>query len=262
MFKAIGKYVRAILHVMSFGFIQKANEVYTNSEAGVRTAYTEARDQLIDQVKVLMNGVAGLESLKIEKENILKKLGEEEEEIVDVLEGILSQLEDDPENEELIRDYSTIDGRKDQINAREEVLEHEISDINSQLQDYDLEVKKYQDQVHALRQEEEEAVSDLSLSNIEKDLLERQTGLKKSVDMSAVEAVQKARRDNKAKVSTLRRAAGADTQKRMDKYKASGNASRRSEKLDSILAARKAKKAATEAGSSTEAAEVVSERKV
>lgn len=263
MLSAIWKRILVIITFGTYKINKGTNDMYTNSVDGIRTGYSDARDQLVDQISELIEGVSGIENLKIEKENRLEKLDKEEEEIEESLEGILSVLDNDPENVEVNNDYDTLADRKDDIDSTQDTLTEEIKSLTERLTDYDLQIKKYKDQIHALKQDEEEAVSDHALLKLEEDLLERETGLKKSVDMSGVDAIQEARRKRKAKVSTLRRASGSDTEKRMDKYKSKGRSSKRDEEKKAMLAERAAKKAAEKAGSTESTSKIAeSERKV
>lgn len=260
---AISKFFYNVITLQAFRTNRAADQVFTNSSDGINAGYSQAIDQMRVKVLDLVKGISGLEVLKISKETLLKDLDSEEIRLEGIIEGILAALDTDPENEEAINDFTNQSSRKGEIDQKQEVLTTEIGDLVSRLQDYVLQLKKYKDEIYKLQQESKEAVADHALAAMEKNLLEKENNLIMTADMSGVDAIRQANAQRKAEVNTLRRSSGADTTKRMDKYAAAGSRSKATGELAEILASRKAKDKASEAGSSTSERPVTeSKRKV
>ena len=79
-------------------------------------------------------------------------------------------------------------------------------------------------------------------------------GLKKSIDRTGVDAIRDAIRKKQATAKTMSRASGADTEKRMERYKSKGAAAQSNAKLQEILAQRAAARQAKEAGADVQVA--------
>lgn len=248
MFKAIWKFFSNLVGIKTDQVNKAANELYTNSSEGIRAGYQQARDQIVKNTNDLISGISDLETLLIQKKAKLKELEKEEIEVDNVIEGILSMLEKNSEDTQAISDYELMSTKANKIDENQELLEIEVENLQVKMGEYDLQLKKMKDQIHELKEEEAESVSDHALMSIEEQLLQKEAGFTTSADMSAVQAIREARAKRKAKVSTLNRVSGANTNKRMDKYKTFGQNSKANEELNEILAARKAKKQASNAG--------------
>ncbi len=248
---ALGRIVMAIITLGQYKANKVADKVYTGSEEGVRAGYTELRDHLVEQFNQIVSGVSGIEQVKAQKEAKLNSLNKEEIDLQSTLEGIVSVVENNPNDVQAVNDFNRLDARQAEIDAEQERLGEEIASLEASLEDKQLMLNKIKDEIHDLKQQEEEAVSDLAMATLEERLATQEMGLKKSIDRSGVDAIQEAIREKKARAKTLGRVAGADTQKRMDRYKTQGQASQSNQKLQDILAQRAAVKKAQEASGAT-----------
>ena len=120
--------------------------------------------------------------------------------------------------------------------------------METKLEDKQMMLNKIKDEIHDLKREEEESVSDIALATLEEKLAREEMGLKQSIDRSGVDAIRETIRKKRATAKTMTRAAGADTSKRMERYKAKGQAAQSNTKLQDILAERAAARQAKEAG--------------
>lgn len=251
MFKAIAKWWNALWGIKSNDINRAADEMYSNTESGIRAAFAKGKDELIKYVDQLISGMSQLEALLIEYKHKLEKLDSDEVTNDNRIEAAYSLLEDDPDNKEVNNDLDNFEKRAFEIDAEQDTLNANIDSTSKRLEGYDLQIKKAKDEIHALAKEEGETIADLGLANIESELLKKEAGFTSSRDMSAIDAVRKKRRDRKGELNVLRRVSGSDTQKRMDKYDADGGKSKIRADRAAILAARKSKNQAKNAGGAT-----------
>jgi len=251
LLSAVGRIFMAVITLGQYKANRVADSVYTESEDGVRAGYSELRDQLVGQFEQIISGVAGIENIKAQKENRLEKLNKEEIELQSTLEGIITVIESNPEDIQAVEDFNRLDARQDEIDAEQERLIIEIADIETNLEDKQMMLNKVKDQISDLKREEEESVSDMALATLEANLAREEMGLKKSIDRSGVDAIRDTISKKRATSKTLSRASGADTAKRMERYKTKGQASQSNSKLQEILAQRAASKKAQNSGAAS-----------
>jgi hypothetical protein len=238
LFGAIGRIFMAIITLGQYKANRVADNMYTKSEDGVRAGYAELRDQLIEQFEQVVSGVSGIESIKSEKESQLENLNKEEISLQNTLEGIITAVEQNPNDKQAVKDFNRLDARQDAIDIEQEKLIVEIGEMEASLEDKQMMLNKIKDEITDLKREEEESVSDMALASLEAKLAQEEMGLKKSIDRSGVDAIRDSISKKRAIAKTLSRASGADTEKRMQKYKSKGQASQSSAKLQEILAKR------------------------
>ncbi len=261
LLSAIGRIFMAIITLGQYKANRVADGVYTGSEDGVRAGYSELRDQLVEQFEQVVSGVAGIENIKAQKEQLLEKLNKEEIELQHSLEGIITIVQNSPDDMQAVEDFNRLDSRQEEIDKEQESLINEIAEMENNLEDKQMMLNKIKDEITDLKREEEESVSDLALATLEANLAKEEMGLKKSIDRSGVDAIRESINKKRATAKTLSRASGADTDKRMQRYKAKGQAAQSSAKLQEILAKRAASKKAKEAGSGSKIA-VKTERNI
>jgi hypothetical protein len=247
LFKAIGNIFMAIITLGQYKANRVADNVYTGSEDGVRAGYANLRDQYIDQFNQIVSGVSGTETIKTELEYRLEKLNKEEIELQNVVEGIIRAIEEDPENEQAVIDFSDNDKRQAQIDIEQEEIATKIEDITKILEDKQITLNKIKTDIENLKREEEESVSDLALAKLEAQIAQQEIGFDKSINRTGVQAIRESIAKKKATAKTLSRASGADTKKRMQKYKTKSDMSASNDKLQAILAQREAAKQASNA---------------
>ncbi len=248
LLQSIGRIFMAIITLGQYKANRVADSVYTGSEDGVRAGYTALRDQLISQFEQVVSGVSGIENLKSQKEVRLEALNKEEIALQRTLEGIITVVESNPDDLQALEDFNRMDGRQAEIDIEQERLAAEIVDMEQKLEEKQMMLNKIRDEINDIKREEEEAVSDLALATLEENLAREEMGLKKSIDRSGVDAIRETIRKKQATAKTMSRASGADTEKRMDRYKAQGQAVQSNAKLQEILAQRAAARKAKEAG--------------
>lgn len=257
---------KIFLNVITLGTYkadQVANDVLSNSPDGVKAAYQQAKDDLIEKHSVIVNSVAKIQAQKTKTENELSKLGKEEEDLQNVIEGILQALESDPDNAEAMADYNSMDARQTSIDARQEEIGNELATLTADIEEYKLALNGISDRVNSLDKESNSMVADMELAKMREQIETEKAGMTKSIDMSGIENIRNKVAEKKAKVETLKMSNGSDNTDRMNKYKNKAMKGASNSKLADILAAREAAKNAVKAGAGTrEKVEEETERKI
>lgn len=263
MFEAIWKFFMNVVTLGTYKANNAANDVLTKSPDGIRAAYDEAKNKLINKHQNIVNAVAKIQVQKTKAEKELASLNEEEAKLQNIIEGIILAIEKDPNNTEAVQDFNEMDQRQKTIDSRQEELTREIDAINKDLGEYKLALNNISNEVSKIEKEANMAVADMELATMREQIETEKAGLQKSVDMSGVEAVRNKIAEKKAKVETLRMSNGSDAQDRMSKYETQATSSASSSKLQDILRERAAMRNAQEAGSASkteDSSEATSER--
>jgi len=241
-FNAIKKLILTIITLGTYKVDSAANSIYTSSSDGIKAGYQQSRDGLIDNSNQLIDGMSDLEALLVQKKEKLKELDEKEQENEETIEGIILFLEENPDDKQARVDFERLDKLATEIDEKQEYLGQEVDTLQAKVNEYEMELKKMQDQIHDLKAEEAEAIADHALMAVEEKLLEKERNFKNSIDMSSVQAIREARAKRKAKVNTMKKVVGSDTDKRMNRYSDASQKGNSNKKLDEILAQRKAQK--------------------
>lgn len=248
MFDAIWKFLMNVITLGTYKANNAANDVLTKSADGIRAAFDDAKNKLIQKHENIIGAVAKIQMQKTKSEKELASLNDEETKLQNILEGILQAIEKDPNNLEAIQDFNEMDARQKTIDIRQEELLKEIEAIDKDLSEYKLALNSIANEISKLEKEANMAVADMELANMREQIETEKAGLQKSVDMSGVEAVRNKIAEKKAKVETLKMSNGSDVKDRMSKYETQAKDSISNSKLQDILAERAAMKNAKQAG--------------
>lgn len=262
MFEAIWKIFMNVITLGTYKANNVANDVLTKSPDGIRAAYDEAKNKLIDKHTNIVNAVAKIQMQKTKSEKEMKSLSEEEIQLQNVIEGIILAIEKDPNNQEAIQDYNEMDKRQQEIDARQDELVKSIETNEKDLGEYKLALNKIANEISSLEKEANTAVADMELANMREQIETEKAGLQKTVDMSGVEAVRAKIAEKKAKVDTLKMANGSNVEDRMAKYQTQAEGVASNAKLQDILNQRAAMKNAQKAGGETKSEESTTSERV
>lgn len=255
MFEAIWKIFMNVITLGTYKANNVANDVLTKSPDGIRAAYDEAKNKLIERHTNIVNAVAKIQMQKTKSEKEMKSLNDEEVKLQNVVEGIILAIEKNPNDQEAVQDYNEMDKRQQEIDARQDELLKEIETIEKDLGEYKLALNKIANEINSLEKEANTAVADMELANMREQIETEKAGLQKSVDMSGVEAVRTKIAEKKAKVDTLKMSNGSAVEDRMTKYQTQAEGVASNSKLQDVLAQRAAMKNAQKAGGTTKTEE-------
>ncbi len=248
MFKAIGKYLSNVFTKTEHEISDKADEVFTSSSAGIKAGFAETRDNLIRNINEITNALSQLKAMIAQKGQQLETLNQEEEDILQALEGIVEVLSENENDQQALEDFTRYDARKHEIDAKQAELETDIERLEGRLSDYMLDLKRLQQEKENLKKEEAETIADTELAKAEIALNQQLAGLETSIDRSPINAIRERTRNLRAKAEITAEIAGTDAQRSMEKYKQLGKSSAAKNKALELARARKAAKSAQEAG--------------
>ncbi len=193
----------------------------------------------------------------------LKELSDEEAELGEAIEGLIQEIEEDPENAELLEDFNRLDARQTAIDSEQESLASNIEALNADKEEYVAVMRDLSEEIRGLEQEAESTVAQMEIVRLRKDVEAERSGLMQSDDMSAVSAVRQKLAQEKAELSVAKEVSGTNMDNRMKRYKNRVKGSASNDKLQKILAERAAANKAKKAGSTVPVEEISeTERKV
>jgi len=250
--RAIFRYLRYWNWKKARFIIEKADEQFTGSVQGISAAFDIQQDSMVKQYQELRDAISQVESVLENKKTRLEELNEEEEELLGKREGALSLAEkaqDEQNTEEYDRHaaaFERFQGRIDEIEAIQERLKTEIADSGSVMDRYMLQLSEMQSEIEKMPQNKAEAIADFVSAHKIIELNDRLQGLESSLDRGPISAVLKANQELTAKARISEKLAGTDVRLQDKQYEQAGRVSTSKSKLEDMLAARKAEKAAPE----------------
>jgi len=228
--------------------LDKADQQFTGSVDGISAAFDIHQDKLVSQYRKMRDAIAQVESVLEEKRSRLEALNLEEEDLISKREGALTLAEeaqakgDMTEYDKHAQAFERFQVRIDEIEERQERLNTEINDTSSTMDRYMLQLQEMQSEIEKLPTQKAEAISDFVSAKQIVELNDRLQGLETSIDRGPISAVLKSNRELTAKARISEKLAGADIRVQDKAYEKAGRQSTARNKLDQMLAARKAER--------------------
>lgn len=238
--------------------LDKADQQFTGSVDGISAAFDIHQDTLVGQYRKMRDAIAQVESVLEEKRARLEKLNFEEEDLISKREGALTLAEeaqakgDTAEYDKHAQAFERFQVRIDEIEERQERLNTEVSQTSETMDRYMLQLQEMQAEIEKLPTQKAEAISDFVSAKQIVELNDRLQGLETSIDRGPISAVLKANRELTAKARISEKLAGADIRVQDKAYERAGRESTARNKLDQMLAARKAEREGQTAAPETE----------
>lgn len=232
--------------------VQAADAQFTGSVDGIDAAFEMHRDTLVERFNGLRDAIAQVEAVLEEKRSRLEKLNEEEEDLLKKREGALNLAEqaqeagDQDAYAQHAQAFERFQTRIDEIEALQERLEAEVAETSGTMDRYMLQLQEMQSEIERLPTQKAEAIADFVSAKQIVELNDRLQGLETSIDRGPISAVLEANRKLTAKARISEKLAGADVKVQDKQYARAGRESTAKSKLDDMLAARKAERAARE----------------
>lgn len=253
MIRALFRYFRFWNWRKARYIVKAADEQFTGSVDGIDAAFEMHRDTMVGRFTGLRDAIAQVESVLEEKRSRLEKLNEEEDELLRKREGALNLAEEaqaagnDEEYGKHAAAFERFQSRIDEIEAMQERLNTEVTEASGTMDRYMVQLQELQAEIERLPTQKAEAIADFVSAQQIIELNDRLQGLETSIDRGPISAVLEANRNLTAKARISEKLAGADVRVQDKQYARAGRESTARSKLDDMLAARKAEKAAREA---------------
>ncbi len=254
IFRALWRFVSFWKVRKALGLVRAADRQFTGSVRGISDAFDIQRDDMVKQYKGLRDAIAQVESVIEDKRMRLSKLNDEENELIQKREGALAKAEeaqlagDARAMEKHTAAFERFDNRIANIEEEQAKLTQEVEATSQTMERYMLQLTKMQSEIEKLPHEKAKAVADYVSSKRIIELNERLAGIKTSIERGPVDAVLKANKELTAKARISEKLTGADVTLQDEQYARAGKASSARERMQRMLAARKAEREAKTGG--------------
>ena len=230
--------------------VKAADEQFTGSVDGIDAAFEMHRDTLVERFSGLRDAIAEVEAVMEEKRARLEKLNEEETELLQKREGALTLAEqaktagDQAEYDKHAAAFERFQVRVEEIEGIQERLRADIEESSGTMDRYMMQLTEMQAEIEKLPAQKAEAIADFVSAKQIIELNDRLQGLETSIDRGPISAVLDANRKLTAKARITEKIAGADVRVQDKAYEQAGRVSTARSKMEDMLAARAAEKAA------------------
>ncbi len=252
IFSAIFRYFRFWNWRKARYIMQAADEQFTGSVDGIDAAFEMHRDTMVERFTGLRDAISQVEAVMEEKRARLEKLNEEEEELIRKREGALTLAEqakasgDTAEYEKHAAAFERFQVRIEEIELTQERLKTEVDESSGIMTRYMMQLQEMQAEIEKMPAQKAEAIADFVSAKQIIELNDRLQGLETSIDRGPISSVLDANRKLTAKARISEKLAGADIRVQDTAYEAAGRVSTARSKMEEMMAARSAEKAAPE----------------
>lgn len=233
---------------------QAADEQFTGSVEGIGVAYDMQHDTLVTRFKGLQNATSKLGAQLSLKSDKLKDLNLEEETLLVNREGAVSRAEkakeagNTVEYEKCLSFFNQYDKRINDIEAEQAQTEKELTEGQQTVDRLVLQLTELKRSIQDLDREKADEVGKFISNQQIIEINESLQGLQTSIDRGPIDAVRKANRDLSAKAKISDKIAGNDVAVLDKQFEEEGRKVASKDKMENILAARKAEKEAKQKG--------------
>jgi len=254
MFRAIGRYIRAIGYLVT-GRIDKARRALMTDPNVIRATY----DQIITEKKKRINqykdAVAGMIGQEEKKKAKLKSLTEEIQQLdrlkagaaamarklVEKHNGDAEAVKNDPEYtrcQAAFTDFSTTLAEKEQ---RAEELEADIEALYKGISDHKVQIQAVLRDFEKIKEEKHDAVADVISAREEQQIADMVSGLSEDRSSEELAELRDMRREVKAKARMSREMSGLDTKRDEEEFLTYATESVANDEFDALIGLSKEK---------------------
>lgn len=253
----IGRFFGAIWYWGSLKFLwgaqsieEAANATYTSSVEGVGRAFDLEQEQIATDYKALRDAVAEVDTVLEERRDELQRLETEEAEVIGKRDGALTKYEEakaagDTEAEKRHEAaFQRFDTRIQQIDARQAELDGLIKQQQEALAGHYLTLTELDNQLANMPAEKAQAMADFVSNSKLLELRDRMNGARTRTTSGPIAAVRAKNKQLAGAVRVENKLRGTDVRAQDAEYAAAGKTSATGDRMQQMLAARKAKSAA------------------
>jgi chromosome segregation ATPase len=228
----------------------KGDQMYTSDAAGVRAGFEVAKEGQIKTFQELLDAVTLQETIVAGKEDKLKNLQTEEDTLIRRRNGALNEGQkakaagDTAALETHRAAFKRFDNRIKEIDAEQERLNGELTDIKAKLVGYSSRLTEMQASIQKLDQEQAETIADMEASKAQIEVEKRLGGLMSRMDSGPVDAIRKKRQELAAQARVLSKVNKSDVRVQDAAYDKAATDAQSDDLFDKMIAANEAEKAA------------------
>ena len=248
MFKAVGKYFRAVWYLMTFR-VDKASETQRMNPGVISANYDRVIDEKrsrLNQYKDAVSAMIAQEESKKEKlRNItteienLEKLragaAAKAKQLVEKYNGDITAVKSDPEylkHQAAFKDFSSTLAEKQQ---RASELDEDLKQLVANVSGHKTQIQSLMRELDKLKEEKHDAVADVLSSTEEKQIADMMTGLSNDRTSEELRELRELRSKASANARISRELAGMDTKRAEAEYLEYAQASEADDEFDALI---------------------------
>ena len=248
MFKAIGKYVRAIGYLLTFQ-IDKAGETLRSNPGVMSANYDRIIQEKRARINQYKDAIAGMVAQEETKKQKLRQLTEEIEKLEKLKAGAAAKarqvaarhngdkeaVHNDPEYlkcQQAFKDFSTTLAEKQQ---RASEIEGDVEQIVENLNRHKTQIQSQMRELEKLAEEKHDAVADVMSASEEKQIADLMSDLSEDKTGEELRELRELRNKAKAKATVSRELAGLDTKQEESEFMQYASDSAAMDEFDQLI---------------------------
>lgn len=248
MFKALGKYVRAVWYLVTFR-IDKASETLRMNPGVVSANYDRIIDEKRGRINQYKDAISAMIAQEQTKKDKIKGLSEEIEKLEKLKAGAAAKARqvaekfggdpeatrNDPEYQKCqtaFRDFSTTLSEKQ---ARVAELEGDVEQLMDNINRHKLQIQSQMRDLEKLGEEKHDAVASILSAKEEQQIADLMTGLSEDRTSEELRELRELRQKASAKARISRELAGLDTKQAEAEFMDYASASQANDEFDALI---------------------------
>jgi len=234
----------------ALGLVRAADRQFTGSVQGISDAFDLQQNKLVRQYNGLRDAISQVEAVMEQDRQRLAELNKREEQVLAMRDGALAKYEESQRTGDqaaMTRHqdaFERFDSDIQGIETEQAALDKRVKETSVSMEDYLRQLTKLQAEIKTLPREKAQAMADFVSAQKIVELNDRLQGLKSSVERGPIDAVLQHNRELTAKARITQKLAGTDVERQEEEYATAGRTSTARERLQQMLAARAAERAA------------------
>ncbi|MEM6329063.1 MAG: hypothetical protein AAF790_02325 [Planctomycetota bacterium] len=248
MFKAIGKYARAIWYLMTFR-VNKASETLRMNPGVVSANYDRIIDEKRGRINQYKDAISAMIAQEETKKQKLKVVTEEIEKLEKLKAGAAAKAQqvaarhngdveatrNDPEYQKCQSAFRDFSGTLAEKRARATEIEGDIEGLMENVNRHKLQIQSQMRELEKLGEEKHDAVASILSAREEKQIADLMTGLSEDKTSEELRELRELRNKASAKARVSRELAGLDTKQAEAEFMDYAEASQADDEFDALI---------------------------
>jgi chromosome segregation ATPase len=248
MFKAVGKYVRAVYYLLTFR-VNKASETLRMNPGVITANYERIIDEKRKRLNQYKDAISAMIAQEESKKDKLRTLNEEigkleklrsgaaakAKKLVEQYSGNPEAVKNDPEYakcQAAFKDFSSTLAEKQQRAAE---IEEDLKQLVANVSGHKTQIQTLMRELDRLKEEKHDAVADVLSASEEKQIADMMTGLSNDRTSEELRELREMRQKASANARISRELAGMDTQKAEAEFMEYAQSSEADDEFDALI---------------------------
>jgi len=225
MFRAVGRWVKALMYLMT-GQIDSARRELDSNPHVIRAKYDEVIKDKTNRIQEYKQAISGLIGPQEQKMAKIKSLSEETEKLERLKEGALAkakqrvaklqgkskeEIHSDQEYKSCLSAYKDFGSTLDEKKKRISELEGDVKEYAKRIADHKVQLQSLVRDLEKIKDESKDAVADIISSRQEQELADQLTGISEDTSAQELERLRDTRQQVKAEARISSELAGTDS---------------------------------------------------